>query len=425
MTLLRDISVVWATLNILASFLIFFEYRLSVKKTALLMLCFMLPVTAFQVWYLLCVGPAKMAQNIFLTMALPCVAFYFPLAKYRDGRFFYSFFLACDVNAAITVVTYLLDYYLPGDCYAVMLVSRLIAFPLVEWAAYKWLRGPYLAVQRGVKKGWFAFAATAAMFYLLLIGQFSYPTMISERPQYIPLLLLTVVLIPCINGCIFFALFRQQELYESRDREQLLRMQTESLRSRVEQTARSEERIAIARHDLRHRFQVLDGLLKQGDTAEAERYLAAGIGELAKAETKRWCRNPILNAMFSAYFGMAEAEGVRVEAELDIPTELSVDETELSTVFANALENAVYAVRALPEERRVIRCKCIRFPRLMFRISNPYAGEVRFDSDGLPVSPVEGHGLGTRSIAAYCEKHGAMCAYSAEGGWFTVQITQP
>ena len=136
MTLLRDISVVWATLNILASFLIFFEYRLSVKKTALLMLCFMVPVTAFQVWYLLRVGPAKMAQNIFLTMALPCVAFYFPLAKYRDGRFLYSFFLACDVNAAITVVTYLLDYYLPGDRYVVMLVSRLIAFPLMEWAVY-------------------------------------------------------------------------------------------------------------------------------------------------------------------------------------------------------------------------------------------------------------------------------------------------
>ena len=129
--------------------------------------------------------------------------------------------------------------------------------------------------------------------------------------------------------------------------------------------------------------------------------------------------------MFSAYFGMAEAEGVRVEAELDIPTELSVDETELSTVFANALENANCAVRELPEERRVIRCKCIRFPQLMFRISNPYAGKVRFDNDGLPVSPVDGHGLGTRSIAAYCEKHGAMCAYSAEGGWFTVQITQP
>lgn len=37
----------------------------------------------------------------------------------------------------------------------------------------------------------------------------------------------------------------------------------------------------------------------------------------------------------------------------------------------------------------------------------------------------DGHGLGTRSIAAYCEKHDAMRAYSAENGWFTVQITQP
>ena len=425
MTLLRDISVVWATLNILTSFLIFFDYRLTVKKTALLMVCFMIPVSAFQVWYLLRVGPAKMAQDIFWTMAIPCVAFFLPLAKYRDGRFFYSFFLACDINAAITVITYLLDFFLPGNRYLVMLVSRLIAFPLVEWAAYRWLRKPYLAVQRGVKKGWYAFAATAAMFYLLLIGQFAYPTMISERPQYIPLIMLTIVLIPCINGCIIFALLKQQELHEATEREQLLLIQTESLRQRVDESIRLDEQVSIQRHDLRHRFQVVNGLLRQGDVQKAEEYISASLGDLAETKPKRWCENPMMNAMFSAYFSRAEAERIKIEAELDVPDQLPADETELSTVFANLLENAVAAVKELPEGNRIIRCKCIRYPRLMFRVSNPYANEVRFDEEGRPMAAAEGHGLGTKSVAAYCEKHGAMCGYKAEDGWFTVQLMQP
>lgn len=95
-----------------------------------------------------------------------------------------------------------------------------------------------------------------------------------------------------------------------------------------------------------------------------------------------------------------------------------------STVFANALENAIYAVHQLPPEQRVIRCKCIRHPQLMFRVSTPYHGEVEFDQKGFPVVPDTSHGLGTRSIAAYCEKHGASCEYRTRNGWFTIQIVQ-
>lgn len=425
MTLFRDISVVWATFNIIASFLIFFEYRYSLKKTALLMICFMLPVTIFQVWFLLKVGPAVMAQCIFFTMALPCALFFFPLSQYRDGRFFYTFFLVCDINASITILTFLLDYYLPFDNYIVMLISRIIAFPLVEYCSYKWLRTPYLTVQRDVKKGWSAFAITSALFYILLIGLFSYPNMISERPVYIPLLILTVILIPCINICAFLALFRQQELYKLRNKEQLLMIQTESLKSRIEQTRHSEERIAIAKHDLRHQFQVLDELLKQSDTLSARRYINAELVELSNEISQRYCQNPILNATFITYYNIAESCDIKIESELDIPDTIAFDETELSVVFANAIENAINALRSLPLDKRIIKCKCIRYPQFMFRISNPYMGKISFDNDGYPISDKKDHGLGSRSIKAYCEKHNAMCAYTTDDNYFTLQITMP
>jgi len=73
----------------------------------------------------------------------------------------------------------------------------------------------------------------------------------------------------------------------------------------------------------------------------------------------------------------------------------------------------------------VIRCRCIWQPQLMFYVSNPYAGEVRFDENDCPVAESTMHGIGTRSIAAYCEKHGAECEYRAKDGWFTMQIVQP
>lgn len=197
------------------------------------------------------------------------------------------------------------------------------------------------------------------------------------------------------------------------------------MQQRVEQILQTERQLAIQRHDLRHRFQTLDAMLQQEQVQEARAYIDVAEEALQDTTVKRWCLNPVLDAVFAFYFRQAETEGIRIEADMNIPVQLHIDAAELSTVFANALENAIHAVRRLPEAERVIRCKCIQYPQLMFRVSNPYAGEVRFDENHRPMTEHQAHGIGTRSIAAYCEKHGAFCEYQAENGWFTVQIIQP
>jgi len=58
----------------------------------------------------------------------------------------------------------------------------------------------------------------------------------------------------------------------------------------------------------------------------------------------------------------------------------------------------------------------------MFEIANPCDGGVRFDRAGLPVANAPGHGIGTRSIAAFCQKYDACCVYEAKDGWFRLKI---
>lgn len=99
-----------------------------------------------------------------------------------------------------------------------------------------------------------------------------------------------------------------------------------------------------------------------------------------------WCRSPVLDAVFSSYFSQAEQQGVRVDAEIRLSEQLSVDEAELALVFANALENAINACMRLPKEEREISCHVIAHPRLMFQIANPTAEPVPFGKDGLPLA---------------------------------------
>lgn len=58
----------------------------------------------------------------------------------------------------------------------------------------------------------------------------------------------------------------------------------------------------------------------------------------------------------------------------------------------------------------------------MFEIANPYRGTLRFDKAGQPIAQDPGHGIGARSVSAFCEKHSACCAYETRNGWFYLKI---
>ena len=162
--------------------------------------------------------------------------------------------------------------------------------------------------------------------------------------------------------------------------------------------------------------------MRQGRTEEALSLIGAAQARLEESRPVRWCRPPVLDAVFSTCFGQAGRQGIRVEAELTLDETLPVDEAELAMVFANALENAIHACQALPEGERVLRCKAISRPGLMLEVANPCAGPVDFDGEGLPRSEKTGHGLGSRSIRAFCQKHGALCRFEYRDGWFTLRI---
>lgn len=86
-----------------------------------------------------------------------------------------------------------------------------------------------------------------------------------------------------------------------------------------------------------------------------------------------------------------------------------------TTIFIALFEQ--YHMLETQERQRVFEAQAI-----MMEITNPYAGKVAFDREGLPVSDKPGHGIGTRSIVAFAEKYDALCRFQAEDGWFKVQL---
>ena len=422
MTFLKDFSVLWSLLHTLLLFLLLFESRYPRKKTLILSLATMLPLILVNTVIFLVIGAERYMTALLLTCSLPSLIFFWFLAKHRDGRFFFTFCMVDSIILEIIYITNILDFYL-GNTYIFMFAARIVCIPLLELLIYKKLRPIYLSVQRSVKKGWYVFAAISALFYVAMTLSVSYPTMITSRPAYLPAFVLYLVLLPVIYIHILSTLRNQQRLHEMSEQDNILRVQVSNLTARMEEFSAANEKFRTERHDFRHKMQVIVGLIEHGEYDKLREVVLNYHETIRETAVKRYCNSAVIDAVLSSYLQKAESKGIRVSVALSFPEPLPVDEAELATVFANAIENAIHACEKLDADKRQIDVKVLTSPRFMLQISNSYDGAVEFDENGTPVSREEGHGFGTRSIVAFCNKNKAFYEFKADSERFRLRIS--
>ena len=421
MTIIREASTIYASMFSLVLFMILFESRYPRKRTMILTLTLMVPLMIVNFVLLIILGPVVMSTLLLITCSLPSLVFFWILAKHRDGRFFFTFCFADTIMLEVIDLTSVLDFFL-GNTYLFMAVSRLLLCPVLAFTIFKWIQPLYLDLQNKVTKGWYTLAAIALIFYVLLSLSISVPTHITQRLNQLPAFLLLLTLVPLIYLHFFRTLIHQQRSHEMAQQENILQLQVDNMRSRIDEFSAANEQLREERHDFRHKMRTVSVLAEKGDL-EAIRQTAMEYTDSAPdLAVETYCSHAVLDAVFSSYLEWAKRKNIRVSAKLIFPEVLPVNEAELATALANAIENAIHACEKLEPSKRYIEIKSIVYPCFMLQIRNSFDGIVAFDGDGIPLSAKKGHGFGTRSIVTFCEKNNVFCSFSAEDQAFTMQL---
>ena len=418
---LVQISIIYCMVHMYIFLFFFYEYRCSRRTFRISAAILALFVSAVCLRIYFTQGIAAMGQWGVLVASIPTLIFFFVMSRQRSAQFIFIFCFSDTVCMWIELASALVDYAVGGGG-VVTFVLRLVSFPLLEYAVWRWVRCPFLEMSRVVRKGWGMFAAMTGICYLILVMLSVYPSAIFVRPEDIPLAVMVLLLIALSYVTIFWVLFEQLHAHEVQARQRIFETQTMMMSRRAEHIRKSEDAMRIKHHDMRHQFQTVAVLAQSGDCSAVLDYVCRSQEKLDSIVPKRYCADPVLDAVLANTAVRAEQMGISLELAIVLPEELPVDVLELSIVFANALENAIQAVGELPEDQRRIVCKGVTRPRFMLEFSNPYSGEITFDRLGIPVAETPGHGIGTRSIVAFAEKYHALCLFRAENGWFKLQI---
>lgn len=420
--MLKEISLIWSMLHTLVIFILLFESRYSKTKTRFLTGLTMTPLIIANLFIAVSIPAEQMGMALLVTLSLPSLIVFWFLAKHRDGRFFFTFCLVDTIVLEIIYITQILNHYITPESNLFMFLARLLAFPLLEWLIYKKVRSVYLDVQRHTKEGWGIFAVIGALFYVLMSLVINYPTSILTREAYLPAAALLFALIPIIYIHIILTLRRQQTLHEIREQDHILRLQVDNLTARMEEYSAADEKFRMERHDFRHKLNTLASLIQAGRHSECLPLLEEYGEALSNTGLTCYSNHAVLDAALAAYIQKAQSKGIPVNLGLAFPEVLPMNEAELATAMANALENAIHACEKVEPEKRYIDIKVLCRPGFIIQVANSYTGDIEFDQNEIPISREQDHGFGARSIAAFCQKNGGFYQFQADGERFTLYM---
>ena len=410
----------WSMIHTLILFLFLFESRLSKRKTIIATLATMVPLIVINLILFAVLGFDRYGTLMLLTLSLPsCIIFYL-VSKYRNGRFFFTFCMVDTVVLEIVYITNIVNHFTTPDTYLVMFFVRLFIYPLIEIFVYKKLRPLYVEVQRRTKKGWGIFAVIGLLFYLTITLLVTYPENVIHRTDHLPALIVMFVLMPVIYIHIISTLHKQQQFYEKAEQENIMNLQVANIAARVKEYGAAHEAFRKERHDFRHKLKAIASLVAAQRYDELAKVVQEYEDDIEKTRIVRYSQYPVIDAILAVYIRKAETKGIDVKLGFAFPDHFEASETELATALANAVENAIHACEKLPESDRFIEIKVLSSPKFIIMVRNSFDGQVEFNDNGIPENQEEGHGFGSRSIAAFCEKYNGQYLFKAEDNVFTL-----
>lgn len=205
---------------------------------------------------------------------------------------------------------------------------------------------------------------------------------------------------------------------ESEHRARELEMRQAYYKDRIAE----EERVRRIYHDLKNHLILLQG---QQGTEETRRSIQSLQKEIESYENYRHTGNDCLDILLRDKMRLAKEKGIDFTASLRFEDGGFIEPLDVSTIFGNALDNALEACERLPEELRFITAKAGRVrDMLVITVENSRRMDQLYDGKTTKKDRFL-HGLGLSNIQAAVEKYGGECVAKAKDDRFVLKVTIP
>ena len=220
-----------------------------------------------------------------------------------------------------------------------------------------------------------------------------------------------------LMGCLMIILF----LYYKNNillKQQMLEMELKY--AFYQDKAKEEERIREIYHDLKNHLLLLQA--KVQNNQETQQMVASLQEQISDYESFQNTGNEFLDIIIRDKFRIAKEENIDFNAILHFEDGGFIEPLDISTIFGNALDNAIEASRMLEPEERMITVKAKRFHDMLsivIRNNRPTEIEKWEKEDSFL------HGFGRRNIKRAVDKYEGQVIVKQGEKDYTLKIIIP
>ena len=240
------------------------------------------------------------------------------------------------------------------------------------------------------------------------------------RYEYIPMQLIVSVLFLVSDILLYRTMVRTEQRVQLEVENQLLEKQLDAQLAHYSDLTAQYEQIRAMRHDISHHLNTINALLQEGNLKAATEYseqllpMQTYISRLGK------CQNPVVDAVLYSRMQDAEAKGMPVQADVSLPVELPVSNTDLIVAFGNLLDNALEACSGIPDAAITLRAYMDK-GYLVIQESNPVRARQPQGKKPRRIPELE-RGVGFRVLSSLAAKYDGSFRHTCENDTYTVTL---
>lgn len=219
-------------------------------------------------------------------------------------------------------------------------------------------------------------------------------------------------------GCMYLASYICEAMQTAYHAQEL-----EAQRNYYKDRIRDEERVRSVYHDMKNHLLLLRA--QAGNGQDVQDSIQELEDQIQEYENYHHTGNEFLDIIIRDKAKAAKERNIDFSAVISFEAGSFVEPLDISTIFGNALDNAIEASEKLPEDKRMITVRANRVRNMLVITVENNTASVFPGAKGTSKKDAFAHGFGLPNIKNVVEKYDGECNTKLENGMFTLKIIMP
>lgn len=302
--------------------------------------------------------------------------------------------------------------------------SRIGQFLLSEIILCVWKRFP---VSIGVHRGNRKIMIISSVSIILLWIFWGKGTDLNEEVLYSNSLVCLLVLAVNLAFLLFDEILAREKHVEEelRAQNQLIALQMRS----QDEVNNMYQSILSLKHDMNNHLHTISGYMQVGEYEKAREYVEEIAGEVSRMQSFH-SGNAVVDALIGSKTALAEMNGIPVDADMAVPSELKLTDGDLTVMIGNLYDNAIDAnLKIMDVDKRFIHIKILSDGgNLLFLFENAACEEERSGKTDVWATTKKDsfmHGFGIKNIDRIVQMYDGYCERELKNHVFRCRIRIP